>query len=488
MANIYKDIAQRTGGDIYIGVVGPVRCGKSTLIKNFMEKLVIPNISDENAKIRATDELPQSASGKTVMTTEPKFVPEQAASVNLGESVYFRTKLIDCVGFIVEGAEGLTEEGNQRMVMTPWSKSPLPFEQAAELGTQKVIREHSTIGILVTTDASFGDLKRENYEKAEAKAFKELEASGKPYVIVLNSAEPQSERAQKLKAELEEKYNRTVCLTNCYTLDEKEIEAILSSILMEFPLTEISFKTPKWLLGLDEGDESRRRLLDSLQVKALNIRKMKEVSSLYCPTEEQSYTVEVEKIDCSNGKVECKLIPEEKLFFKVLSQKSKMEISDESELIKTVTSLLSTKERFDKIKNALDQAQATGYGIVVPSTEDIKLEDPEVIKQPGGHGIRFKASAPSIHMIKANVKTQISPIIGSEKQSEDMASFILDKIDREPEKVWELNMFGKTLNDLMNEELSSKLEKIPNDARLKFVDMLQKIINEGSGGLICIIL
>ena len=271
MANIYKDITQRTGGDIYIGVVGPVRCGKSTLIKNFMEKLVIPNISDENAKVRAIDELPQSASGKTVMTTEPKFVPEQAAAVKLNDNVTFKTKLIDCVGFIVDGAEGLTEEGAQRMVMTPWSKSPLPFEQAAELGTQKVIREHSTIGILVTTDGSFGELKRESYEKAEAKAIKELEASGKPYVIVLNSANPESERSLKLKNELEEKYCRTVCLTNCYTLDEKEIEKILSSILMEFPLTELSFKTPKWLISLDDSDESKTRVYDSLEKNAKSI-------------------------------------------------------------------------------------------------------------------------------------------------------------------------------------------------------------------------
>ncbi len=488
MANIYKDIAERTGGDIYIGVVGPVRTGKSTLIKQFMEQLVIPNIEDENARVRAIDEVPQSASGKTVMTTEPKFIPEEAVNVTLGDAGTLRMKMIDCVGYVVDGAGGLLEEGQPRMVMTPWSQSPLPFEKAAELGTKKVIRDHSTIGILVTSDGSFGELKRSAYEEAERKIVNELNASGKPYVIVLNSESPQSQSTKALAESLEKEYQKPVCCLNCFTLSAPEIQGIIGAILTEFKIKEIHFSLPRWILSLDKEDPTKAHILSAIREKATELSKMSQISGGIALPCAQIKEVLIRKIDYGKGSVEAQILPADGLFYQILGDRCGLEIQSETDLLTTLDELTKIRTKFDKIEKALEMAEETGYGIVVPTTEDIRLQDPEVIKQPGGHGIRFKASAPSIHMIKANIETEVSPIIGNEKQSEEMASFILDKIDREPEKVWELNMFGKSLNDLMNEELRGKLEKIPEDAREKFVDMLQKVINDGSGGLICIIL
>lgn len=488
MANIYQDIAERTGGDVYIGVVGPVRSGKSTLIKQFMEQLVIPNIEDENTRIRAVDEVPQSASGKTVMTTEPKFIPEEGVEVRLGENGSLRMKMIDCVGYVVEGAAGLTEEDGPRMVMTPWSSSPLPFEKAAELGTKKVIRDHSTVGIMVTTDGSFGELKRSAYEDAERKIVTELNGTGKPYVIVLNSQTPQSQSTKALADSLEKEYQKPVCCLNCFTMTEEEIHLILSAILEEFGLKEIHYSLPRWILNLEKENPVRNEILNAIREHASEVKKMSEIRggiSLICP---QVKEVLCQKIDYGKGKILARILPSEGLFYDILGERCGLEIRDETDLLSILDELSSVRTKYDKIAQALASAEETGYGIVVPTTEDIRLQDPEVVKQPGGHGIRFKASAPSIHMIKANIETELSPIIGNEKQSEEMASYILDKIDNEPEKVWELNMFGKSLNDLMNEELRTKLEKIPEDARGKFVDMLQKIINDGSGGLICIIL
>lgn len=486
--NIYLDIANRTGGDIYIGVVGPVRTGKSTLIQQFMERLVLPNIENPHTRQRAQDEMPQSASGKTVMTTEPKFIPEEAVQVNLSDKASFRMKLIDCVGYIVEGAGGLTEEDAPRMVMTPWSDKPLPFERAAELGTKKVIQEHATIGILVTTDASFGELKRRDYEEAEKRVVKELNATHKPYVIVLNSAHPEAPATRELAQRLQEEYQHPVCLTNCYTLTEEEIRAILANVLLEFKVKEMHFSLPRWVLDLPSEDKTRQSIFQSIQEAGSSVTKMGQLTggiALTCPLVQQ---VQTKHIDFGKGVLWAQVYLQDGLFYRILGEACGLSIQNESELMQTVKELKATQLKYDKVSKALEMAQSTGYGIVVPTTEDIRLEDPEVIKQPGGHGIRFKATAPSIHMIKANIETQVSPILGSEKQSEEMANFIMDTFDREPEKVWELNMFGKSLNDLMNEELSAKLEKMPQDAREKFVDMLQKIINDGSGGLICIIL
>ncbi len=488
MASIYQDIAERTGGDIYLGVVGPVRSGKSTLIQQFMEKLILPHMEDENAVVRARDEMPQSASGKTVMTTEPKFIPEDGVSVTIDHSGVIRMKMIDCVGYVVDGAEGLREDDQPRMVMTPWSSQALPFETAAELGTKKVIREHATIGILVTADGSFGELKRNAYEEAERKVVSELNATGKPYVIVLNSQSPESQSAITLARALQEEYGKPVCCLNCFTMTEAEIQKILAAALMEFRVKQISLTLPRWILNLEDDNSTKKELLDSLAQTAKQIEKMSQLSGGIPVSTPTLREIQIRRMDYSDGSVYAVAEAQEGLFYHVLGERSGLLIHDESDLLSTLEELNQTRVKYDKIRKALEMAEATGYGIVVPTTEDITLEDPEVVKHPGGHGIRFKATAPSIHMIKANVETQLSPIIGNEKQSEEMARYITEQIDKEPEKVWELNMFGKSLNDLINEELNSKLEKMPEDARGKFVDMLQKIINDGSGGLICIIL
>lgn len=488
MADIYRDIAERTGGNIYVGVVGPVRSGKSTLIKRFMDELVLNNIADDNERARANDELPQSASGKTVMTTEPKFIPEKAVRVDAGENAHFFMKLIDCVGFIVPGAEGIEEDGEPRMVMTPWSQSPLPFDRAAELGTQKVIREHATVGVMVTSDGSFGELGRDAFTGAEQRTLSELEGSGKPFVIVLNSAWPLSESTRELAERLTAQYSRPVLPINCFTMGKDEITQILTTLLGEFSVKELNFEVPSWLLRLDEEDPVRVAVSDALTRIAGKTALMREATdAVNCDCSEIS-EIRLNLLDYGTGRVCARVIPEEGTFLRIISEKSGMKINEEADLLEMTKELGGIKEKYEKIQNALETAQATGYGIVVPATEDIRLQDPEVTKQAGGYGIRFKATAPSIHMIRANIETEVSPIIGSEKQSEDMAKFILEKIDREPEKVWELNMFGKSLNEMINDELKMKLARMPDESRAKFVDMLQKVINEGSGGLICIIL
>ena len=488
MADIYRDIAERTGGNIYVGVVGPVRSGKSTLIKRFMDELVLKNISDENERARANDELPQSASGKTVMTTEPKFIPENAVKVEAGENAHFMMKMIDCVGFVVPGAEGVEEDGQQRMVMTPWSQSPLPFERAAELGTQKVIREHSTVGVMVTSDGSFGELGRDAFAGAEQRTVSELEGAGKPFVIVLNSAQPLSESTRELAGRLSEEYSRPVIPINCFTLGRDEIGLILTTLLGEFSVRELSFEVPSWFVRLDEDDPVRIAVSDALTGIAERTLRMRDAAGAVvcdCPDINE---IRLSSLDYGTGSVRARIIPEEGTFLRILSEKSGMQIKKEADLLEMTEKLGGIREKYEKIKNALETAQATGYGIVVPATEDIRLQDPEVTKQAGGYGIRFKATAPSLHIIRANIETELSPIVGSEKQSEDMAHFILEKIDREPEKVWELNMFGKSLNEMIDDELKMKLARMPDESRAKFVDMLQKVINEGSGGLICIIL
>ncbi|MBQ9545522.1 MAG: stage IV sporulation protein A [Clostridia bacterium] len=488
MADIYRDIAKRTGGNIYIGVVGPVRSGKSTLIKRFMDELVINNIADENEKARAVDELPQSASGKTVMTTEPKFIPENAVEVEAGENAHFFMKMIDCVGFVVPGAEGIEEDGAPRMVSTPWSSSPLPFDRAAELGTQKVIKEHSTVGVMVTSDGSFGELSRDAFTGAEKRTLSELEGTGKPFVIVLNSANPLSESTAELARRLGEEYSRPVIPLNCFTMGKEEIALILTTLLGEFAVKELEFEVPSWFVRLDEDDPVRIAISDELSAIAGRTDRMRDATGAVTSGCHEISEIRLNSIDYGTGKVTAKIVPEEGTFLKILSEKSGMQIREEADLLEMTGELGAIKEKYEKIKNALETAQATGYGIVVPATEDIRLQDPEVTKQAGGYGIRFKATAPSIHMIRANIETEVSPIIGSEKQSEDMAKFILEKIDNEPEKVWELNMFGKSLNEMINDELKMKLARMPDESRAKFVDMLQKVINEGSGGLICIIL
>lgn len=489
-SSIYSDIAERTGGDIYIGVVGPVRTGKSTFIKKFMDTLVLPNISDEYSRDRARDELPQSAAGKTVMTTEPKFIPNEAVELHLGDNASFRVKMIDCVGYIVPGAMGHTENDKPRMVMTPWSEEPMPFEAAAEIGTRKVINEHSTIGILVTTDGTIGELPRESYIEAEQRAVNELKAQNKPFVIVLNSAAPSDENTVNLAVSLEENYGVPVALVSCLELDEQDIRKILELVLLEFPIKELRFELPRWLTCLDNNHPLKKRLITEIASLAENITKVGEIGRTFSELGEDEYnsSVSLENIDLSSGKALLSVNIPESSFYRILSDKTGFDIDGEESLISIMSDLAEMKRKYEKFDEAINQVNMTGYGIVTPSVEDLTLEEPEIVEQPGGYGVKLRASAPSIHMIRADIQTEVSPIVGSEKQSEDIVKFLLKGFEENPASIWESNMFGKSLHELVNEGLNAKLAHMPHDARLKLADTLRKIINEGAGGLICILL
>ncbi len=488
--SIYKDIAERTGGDIYIGVVGPVRTGKSTLIKRFISDLAIPNIQGEFMKERARDEMPQSASGKTVMTTEPKFVPEEAVHINIDDSASFNLRMIDCVGYIVPEALGHYEDGEPRMVMTPWSDTAMPFEKAAELGTQKVITEHSTIGILVTADGTFGDIPRESYIDAEKRVAAEMNAINKPFVVVLNSARPDDSSTVSLAKALEEEYRVPVIPVNCLTMGEKEIKHILAKVLYEFPVKEVTFNVPSWAESLEESHSLKTRLMDVMNDFASSVIK---VGDVYSNTEkvkleDMGIASTVDTIGLGSGSVEISVAIPDKVFYGILGEKSGFEISNEGDLLDILTRLADTQKKYEKVASAIEEVNRTGYGIVTPSIEDLTLEEPEIVKQPGGYGVKLKASAPSVHMIKVPIHSEVSPIVGTERQSEELVQFLLKEFEEDPQKIWESNMFGKTLHELVSEGLNSKLSHMPDDARIKISDTLQKIINEGSGGLICILL
>ncbi len=488
--NIYRDIAERTGGDIYIGVVGPVRTGKSTFIKQVMENLVLPNIQNVSAAARARDEMPQSASGKTVMTTEPKFIPEEAVEVNLDENVSFKIKMVDCVGYLIEGALGHTEDGEPRMVMTPWAKEGVPFEEAAETGTYKVITEHATIGVMVTTDGTISEIPRESYIEAERRVAKELNEIGKPFVIVLNSAYPESEEAKRLCIELESSYGCPVLPMNCLKMSEEHIKSILSAVLYRFPIRELRVYVPSWTDILDNEHSIMRRIHNFVKNSACNIKNVGQVKDVFSTQDNDDgiITASICSLALGEGKGKVEINIPNNVFYNYLGETGGFDIHDERSLAKTVTELADIKKKYDKIKDALEAVNDTGYGIVVPAKEDLSLEEPEIVKQPGGYGVKLKASAPSIHMIKADIKTEVSPMVGSETQSEELVKFMLKEFEEDPAKLWETNMFGKTLYELIEEGLTTKLEHMPNDARLKIGETLQRIVNEGSGGLICILL
>ncbi len=488
--SIYQDIAGRTGGDIYIGVVGPVRTGKSTLIKKFMEHLILPNIPGDHVRERAKDEMPQSGSGKTVMTTEPKFIPEEAASVTLDGDATFRVKLIDCVGFIIPGVMGHTEEGQPRMVMTPWSQEPLPFEEAAEMGTEKVIREHSTIGIVVTTDGSIGEIPRENYVEAEERVIAELKELKKPFAIVLNCARPSSVQTQALCADLEEKYQVPVIPVNCIDMSENDIREILKNILYEFPIREVRLQMPGWVDVLEEKGSIRERLFDSIGECVGTLSKVGDVRRTFSELtlEDGTVSARLDSIRLGDGSATVEIRIPDTVFYRILGEKSGFEIENEQKLMQIMTELSVIKQKYDKVSDAIDEVMKTGYGIVMPTVEDMRLEEPEIVKQPGGYGVKLKASAPSIHMMKADIETEVSPMVGTESQSEELVKFLLKEFESDPKSIWESNMFGKTLHELVSEGLTSKLAHMPADAREKITGTIQRIINEGSGGLICILL
>lgn len=489
-SNIYRDIAERTGGDIYIGVVGPVRTGKSTFIKRVMEALVLPNIDNADAKARARDEMPQSASGRTVMTTEPKFIPEEAVKVQLDENVECRVKMVDCVGYLVDGAMGHTENGEPRMVMTPWSKESLPFETAAEKGTYKVINEHSTIGIVVTTDGSISDIPRESYVSAEKRVVDEMNEIGKPFVMVLNSAYPNDNGTKELAKSLESSYKCPVLPINCMEMDEKDISEILGAVLYRFPVKELRVYMPAWTEVLDDEHTLKKRIKTYIKKSAGAISKTGDIKNVFSVPEgdDEIIRASISSVNLASGCGTVTISVPNNVFYQILGETGGFDIHDEKSLAQTITELSTVKKNYDKIKDALEAVNETGYGIVKPSKEDLTLEEPEIVKQPGGYGVKLKASAPSIHMIKADIKTEVSPMVGSETQSEELVKFMLREFEEDPAKLWESNMFGKTLFELIEEGLTTKLEHMPEDAQIKMSETLQRIINEGSGGLICILL
>ena len=488
--SIYKDIAERTGGDIYIGVVGPVRTGKSTFIKRFMQSLVLPNIDDQYSKERAKDEMPQSAAGKTDMTTEPKFVPDEAVTVKFEDNISMRVKMIDCVGYIVSEALGTLENGQERMVNTPWQEEPMPFVQAAEYGTEKVIKDHSTIGVLVTTDGTVGEISRESYIPAEERVVAELKAIGKPFVIVLNSAEPSSNAAIALAYELEEKYNAPVALVSCVDLDFEDISHILELVLKEFPVGEIQFKIPSWIAALEGIHPVKSSLKVTVSKIAEGIKKIGDIKASLDRLDENEFieSYAISEINLGNGIASISLNFSDELYYSVLSELTGFEISGESELIELLKDLSAMKAQYERVAEALSMTEEKGYGIVMPSKEELRLDAPEIIKQNGGYGVKLSASAESIHMIRANIKTEINPIVGTEQQSEEMVKYMLKEFEADPQELWNSNMFGKTLYELINDGLYSKLDHMPEDSRAKLSETLERIINEGSNGLICILL
>ena len=489
--DIYKDISLRTGGDIYIGVVGPVRTGKSTFIQNFMERLVIPSIADPHKQTRAVDELPQSAGGKTIMTTEPKFVPNESVEITLDGNVKMKTRLVDCVGYLVKDSIGHMEGDKVRMVKTPWSDEALPFIEAAETGTHKVISDHSTIGLVITTDGSITDIPRENYVPAEERVIAELKEYKKPFVVLLNSKEPNSSQTEKLRNAMEEKYSVPVVSSNILELTEKDITNVFSRVLEEFPVTEISFKLPLWFNMLDMNYPLKQEIISIIKDKFnqdYSIRQVNEIITDITNNSDLFKTITVDDAKLSNGNVKLNLEINDNLFFKVLSEKTNTDIKSECDIFKAIDDYSNIKKEYDKIKSALDEVRIKGYGIVTPSIDELTLEEPEIVKQGTKYGVKLKASAPSIHMIRADIETEVSPIVGSEKQSEDLVKYLLSEFETDPKSIWSSNIFGKSLHELVNEGLHNKLYKMPDEAQMKLQETLERLINEGSGGLICIIL
>lgn len=488
--SIYEDIALRTGGDIYVGVVGPVRTGKSTFIKRFMETLVIPNIENVYMRERARDELPQSGSGRTIMTAEPKFVPEDAVDITMDGGETFSVRLIDCVGYMVPGAIGQFEGDSERMVTTPWFDYDIPLTEAAEVGTRKVISEHSTIGLVITTDGTITDIERQNYIEPEARVIRELKEIGKPFLVIVNSANPTAERAQKLRADIAERYGVTCLVKNCMTLEKDDVSSIIKSVLYEFPLQEVNIYLPAWVNALPMDHAIKNELFTNLRQNFNTAYKIRDVDSAVATMGETPNVslAAVRDIDLGRGVVTANLELPHSLFYATLSEQSGLEIKDDGDLISLLSQLSKIKREYDRIDSALQDVRARGYGIVMPGREELHLEEPEIVRQGGRYGVRLKASAPSIHMMAVNTEVEVSPAIGGEKASEDIINFLLQGFEGDVSKIWESNIFGKSLNDIATEGLNNKIKKMSEETQAKLQDTLQRVVNEGGSGLICIIL
>ncbi|MGL5751977.1 MAG: stage IV sporulation protein A [Paraclostridium sp.] len=490
MNNIYEDIAKRTQGDIYIGVVGPVRTGKSTFIRKFMELLVLPNIENEFKRERTQDEIPQSGSGKTIMTVEPKFVPADGVEIKIRENVSMKIRMVDCVGYIVDGVLGHEEDGKQRLVSTPWSSEAMPFERAAEIGTKKVIRDHSTIGIVMTTDGSVTGIDRSGYENPEERVIEELNSLNKPFVIVLNTLNPQGEETLELKRELEEKYNKPVIPLNVVEMDEDDIEVVMETVLYDFPVNEININLPRWIEGLEKNHWIKNNLIFAIKQNINNLGVIRDINNLVEGFKGLEFLedTQVDNVELGEGIININLEAKQDLFYNVLEEKSGFKIDGEYELLSLVTRLSKVNSEYEKVEQALTDVREKGYGLVAPTLDELTLDVPEMVKQGKQYGVRLRAKAGSIHMIKADISTEISPGVGTEQQGKEMLDSLLKGFEENPNEVWEYNMFGKSLRDLVKDQLQSKLYMMPDDVRVKIQKTLQKIINDGCSNIITIIL
>ena len=488
--SIYQDMAARTGGSIYIGVVGPVRTGKSTFIKRFMETQVLPHIDNTYRRDRAQDELPQSGSGKTIMTSEPKFVPEEAVQIRLEEGAAFSVRLVDCVGYMVDSAVGQFEDLAPRMVMTPWFDHEIPMTEAAEIGTRKVITDHATVGVVVTTDGTVTDIPREDYREAEERVIRELQEIGKPFLVLMNSAQPESARAAAAAEEIREKYGVGCRCVNCLALTEEDINGIIRELLYQFPLQELDVFLPPWVDALHGEHPIRSGLYQEISQAASQLTRISDLQPCMAllAQGENVESASSSDIDLGSGVAQVEIRLPRRMFFETLSQQSGLQVGDDGDLMQLIGELAEAKREYDKVAPALKAARETGYGIVMPGVEELNLEDPEIVRQGGRYGVRMRASAPSIHLIRADIETTVSPIVGNEKQSEDMVNYLLQEFEGDTGKLWQSNIFGRSFHEIVGEDLQAKLKRMPADAQAKLRQALERIINEGGGGLICIIL
>ncbi|MBE3574626.1 MAG: stage IV sporulation protein A [Firmicutes bacterium] len=489
--DLFRDLAERTGGDIYFGVVGAMRTGKSTFIKRFMDLLVLPSIADPVLRERTKDELPQSGAGRTVMTTEPKFVPERAVHLTVGDSLHLRVRLVDCVGFSIPGARGIEEEeGYPRMVRTPWHEQEIPFEEAAEFGTRKVMQEHATLGVVVTTDGSITDIPRENYLEAEERVIRELKELGKPFVVLLNSRHPRRDETMELAERLSHRYDVPVVPCNLLDIDQQELLDILERALYEFPVREVRLHLSRWVDHLQQDNWLRQKAQEEVWQEIAKVERVRDLRSVVHALEELDWveTAQLRGVDLGTGQADILINVKQELFYQVVSDLTGLAISGDHQLVSVLQELAAAKKRFDKVAQALEELQATGYGVAMPTREDIEFEPPELFRQGGRFGVRLRARASSIHLIRTEIEAEVTPFVGTEKQGEEMLRYLTEEMENDPARIWESTFLGKPLEDLVEDSLRTKILQMPEDARVKLQETISRIVNEGSGGLICIIL